>query len=131
LGTRLRNLKKRNKGNGDKDKVNWRIDQLYYGLVIRRHSNSVEKIKKAIWAIYCHKNSTDEKPEHTYCPLGENSWCKWRKTQVTGTLQNFKHERLPFDKNVSEDREKRPHKRNPSRRNDGKNHSQIRFTSQN
>lgn len=40
------------------------IDQLqrYYGLAIRNNLESVESMKKAIWATFHHKLSSDEKP---------------------------------------------------------------------
>ncbi|KAJ4432370.1 hypothetical protein ANN_20989 [Periplaneta americana] len=56
------------------------IDQLqtYYGLAIRRNAGKdVEKMRRAVWAIYFHKYSTDEEPYHTLCPPGtdEDCWC--------------------------------------------------------
>lgn len=51
------------------------IDKLtiYYGLAIRRHSNSVEDMNNAIWATYYHYASSDENPQHEKCPGGANS----------------------------------------------------------
>lgn len=65
----------------------------YYGLAIRRNSDSVENMRKEIWAAYYHKNSTDENSQHSYCPVGEKSWCNWRKMEAAGgnDLKNFKH----------------------------------------
>lgn len=42
------------------------IDKLtvYYGLAIRRHSDSVENMKNAIWATFFNYCSTDENPQH-------------------------------------------------------------------
>lgn len=39
------------------------IDQLqtYYGNAIRKNTNSLEKMREAVWAIYWHKYSTNEK----------------------------------------------------------------------
>ncbi|GFV73145.1 uncharacterized protein TNCV_3665621 [Trichonephila clavipes] len=50
--------------------------QHYYGLAIRKHLSSVEDMKRAIWAIYFHKLSTEDNPQHALCPLGEDS-CSW------------------------------------------------------
>jgi len=53
MGTRLRNLKKQVKGLGGKGKLTGKlIDELsiYYGLAIRRNSDSVEKMRNNIWA---------------------------------------------------------------------------------
>ncbi|GFT76761.1 uncharacterized protein TNCV_1802501 [Trichonephila clavipes] len=50
--------------------------QKYYGLAIRRNvGKSVADMSKSIWAIYFHKLSTDENPQHALCPMGEESWC--------------------------------------------------------
>ncbi|XP_016026064.2 uncharacterized protein LOC27209333 [Drosophila simulans] len=49
-----------------------------------RNFNSVENMRKAIWATFHHKSSTDENPQHEYCPPGEDSWCGWRKAEATG-----------------------------------------------
>lgn len=62
----------------------------YYGLAIRRHPDSIENMRKEIWATYFHKISTEE-PQHMYCPEGEDSWCKWRQHEATGTLSSFTH----------------------------------------
>ncbi|GAB1860682.1 Mutator-like transposase domain-containing protein [Camponotus japonicus] len=64
---------------------------LYYGLAIRRHPDSVEEMRKEIWATYYHKISTDENPQHQYCPEDADSWCKWRQHEATGTLASFSH----------------------------------------
>jgi len=64
MGTRLRNLKKNTKGLGGKGKLTGRlIDDLtlYYGLGIRRNTDSVENMRKEIWATLYHKLSTDKK----------------------------------------------------------------------
>ncbi|GFV37482.1 uncharacterized protein TNCV_1157451 [Trichonephila clavipes] len=51
--------------------------QKYYGLAIRRNvGKSVADMSKSIWAIYFHKLSTDENPQHALCPMGERSWCR-------------------------------------------------------
>ncbi|GFU61129.1 uncharacterized protein TNCV_763891 [Trichonephila clavipes] len=47
--------------------------QHYYGLAIRKNLSSVEDMKRAIWAIYFHKPSTEDNPQHALCPLGEDS----------------------------------------------------------
>lgn len=57
---------------------------LYYGLAIRRNVNSVSDMKKAILATYYHLCSTNENPQHSYCPEGADSWCEWKKAEATG-----------------------------------------------
>lgn len=69
------------------------IDQLqrYYGLAIRKNLTSVEAMKKAIWATYFHKLSSDEKPQHQLCPTQSETWCKYNKAQQKGEKYTHKH----------------------------------------
>ncbi|XP_011864345.1 PREDICTED: uncharacterized protein LOC105560124 [Vollenhovia emeryi] len=97
MGTRLRNCKKANKGLGGKGKLTDKLIKdltLYYGLAIRRNSDSLDNMKKAVWATFYHKCSTDENPQHDYCPEGAESWCTWQKARALGacTLRSYKHE---------------------------------------
>lgn len=97
MGTRLRTVKETIKSNDGKN-ASELIDELfndlnlYYGLAITRHPDSVEDMKKAIWATFLHKCSTNTNPQHMYCPKGENSWCKWRVAEAQGTLDTFEHD---------------------------------------
>ncbi|GFT68646.1 uncharacterized protein TNCV_2759191 [Trichonephila clavipes] len=45
--------------------------QSYYGSAIRRNHSSVQNMRQAIWAIFLHKLSTDEYPQHGFCPIGK------------------------------------------------------------
>ncbi|KYN50315.1 hypothetical protein ALC62_11488 [Cyphomyrmex costatus] len=78
------------------------IDKLtvYYGLAIRRHSNSVEDMRNAIWATYYHYASTDENPQHEKCPGGANSWCAWQRASATNSLSSFKHDYAPLSSDI-------------------------------
>lgn len=95
MGTRLRNLKKKNtKGLGGKGKLTGKlIDELsiYYGLAIRRNTDCIDDMKKGIWATLYHKLSTDEKPQHDQCPPGAESWCTWQKAKATDALSSYHH----------------------------------------
>lgn len=64
---------------------------IFYGLAIRRYPDSVEEMRREILAGFYHKISTDEKLQHAYCPIGSESWCKWRKSEAEGTLDIFEH----------------------------------------
>lgn len=102
MGTRLRNFKIKNKGlvlsdgKGLKgagrltDKV---IDQLqgYYGAAIRSNECNLDGMRRAVWAIWCHKSWTDENPKHALCPDPPNTWCPYRKAEEAGTLGTYKH----------------------------------------
>lgn len=63
----------------------------YYELAVRRNPNSVENMRKAIWATFFHKISTDSNPQHDNCPEGADSWCKYRVAEANGNLDTFKH----------------------------------------
>lgn len=93
MGTRLRKLKAdmRTKKCADGKPLSGKgrltdklIDQLtdYYGSAIRGNSGSLENMRKAVWAIWCHKRSTDSEPMHFFCPEGDTSWCKFQKHEA-------------------------------------------------
>ncbi|CAB3252833.1 unnamed protein product [Arctia plantaginis] len=100
MGTRLRAVKKdkTNKGIGGKgpgkltDKVIQETTK-FYGLAIRRHPDSLEDMKKEVWATYYHKCSSDKNPQHQFCPEGEDSSCKWRKAEAKNELDQFHHDK--------------------------------------
>ncbi|GFT74768.1 uncharacterized protein TNCV_2516681 [Trichonephila clavipes] len=82
MGTRLRRLKAQLKGqilsdgkclSGKNRLTEHEIDNLqsYYGSAIRRNHSSVQNMRQAIWAIFLHKLSTDEYPQHGFSPIGE------------------------------------------------------------
>lgn len=104
MGSRLRAVKKGTRGLGGKgagkltDKLIADLT-VYYGLAIRRHPDSEAKMKDAVWATFLHKCSTDKVPQHSKCPEGVNSWCKWRVAEATGELDSFKHDH-PLCKDV-------------------------------
>ncbi|GFX96895.1 uncharacterized protein TNCV_1996271 [Trichonephila clavipes] len=102
MGRRLRNILKMSKGIklSDGKNISGRgrltlkeVDsfQHYYGLAIRKNLSSVEDMKRAIWAIYFHKLSTQDNPQHALCPLGEDSWCGYNRSIVTGEFYIHKH----------------------------------------
>ncbi|GFW63856.1 uncharacterized protein TNCV_3744601 [Trichonephila clavipes] len=95
MGARLRALKNNLKSTKLSDKNRYltrKADsaeilllQKYYGLAIRRNiGKSVADISKSIWAIYFRNLSTDENPQHALCPMGEESWCGYNKSIVSG-----------------------------------------------
>ncbi|GFT74868.1 uncharacterized protein TNCV_1673341 [Trichonephila clavipes] len=64
--------------------------QAYYGLAIRRNLSSVKDMQQAIWAIFLHKLSTDEKPQHGFCPSDSDTWCKFKSRIAWGDLSSQK-----------------------------------------
>lgn len=82
------------------------IDSLqnYYGKAIRGNVHDVNKMNKAVWAIYYHTISTDSKPQHSYCPTGTESWCKYNQEAVKGKESEYRHKHpLPMDAAVFKD----------------------------
>ncbi|GFT75277.1 uncharacterized protein TNCV_950951 [Trichonephila clavipes] len=65
------------------------FDASYYGSAIRKNHSSVQNMRQAIWAIFLHKLSTDEYPQHGFCPIGEDSWCGFKKAEASG--KSYKH----------------------------------------
>ncbi|CAH2088980.1 unnamed protein product [Euphydryas editha] len=59
-----------------------------YGLAIQRHPDSVEEMRKEIWAGFFHKISTDSNPQHSYC---SESWCKYKIAVKNNSVHKFKH----------------------------------------
>lgn len=101
MGTRLHNLVKKNKQLGGKGKLTGKlIDKLtvYYGLAIRRHSDSVQEMHKAIWATFYHYSSTDANQCHEKCPTGEESWCAYQRAKARDKA--FKHDYNSLPPNV-------------------------------
>ncbi|GFU54932.1 uncharacterized protein TNCV_3825761 [Trichonephila clavipes] len=106
-GTRLRRLKTKMRGQklsdgkplcGRNRLTEAEIDRLqaYYGLAIRRNLSSVKDMQQAIWAIFLHKLSTDEKPQHGFCPSDSDTWCKFKKAELLGETYHHKNS-LPVD----------------------------------
>ncbi|GFU64208.1 uncharacterized protein TNCV_3745751 [Trichonephila clavipes] len=96
-GTRLRALKLKMKGKKLSDKkslddhgrlADAEIDKLqrYYGLAIRNITDSINSMKRAIWATYFHKASIDAYPQQGHCPTNEDSWCEYNREITTRTI---------------------------------------------
>ncbi|KYQ46869.1 hypothetical protein ALC60_14160 [Trachymyrmex zeteki] len=83
MGSRLRNIKKTAKLGGKGKLTDVLIKKLttYYGLAIQRNSESKDMMRKEIMATYYHSISTDEKPQHQFCPTGVDTWCAYNIAQ--------------------------------------------------
>ena len=102
LGTGLRELKRTWKGKklddgkliGGAGRLTDKMAdtlQTYYGMAIRSNPHSVKDMTTAIWAGIMHRCSTDDEPQHQWCPPGEDSWCKWQCLKVTGRQHEYQH----------------------------------------
>lgn len=105
VGTRLRKMKEKTKKLPDGTPLGGKsgltlaaIKQLqnYYGLAIRRNTDSVEGMRTAIWALYFHVMSTDQNPTHQLCPKEDTTWCKYNAAKSKGEeYAHKKHFHLP------------------------------------
>lgn len=89
----MRKLKKEKKGMRGKGKLtDSMIDKLqnYYGIAIRSNSGNLAEMKSNVLATLFHCASTEQRPLHTYCPAGENSWCGSKRDQAN-TTSTYKH----------------------------------------
>ncbi|CAN7994762.1 unnamed protein product, partial [Ixodes pacificus] len=102
MGTRLRNIKKNEKrkkladglplsGKGRLTEKDIDSIQVYYGKAIWGNTDSLENMRRAVWAIYFHKLSTDTKPNNGQCPKGSSSWCGYNRCTVEGNLETYSH----------------------------------------
>ncbi|GFX23734.1 uncharacterized protein TNCV_3596761 [Trichonephila clavipes] len=109
MGTRLRNILKMSKGIklSDGKNISGRgrltlkeVDSIqhYYGLAIRKNLSFVEDMKRAIWAIYFHKLSTEDNPQHALCPLEKDLLKKCLHGRTQNPNESFNKciwERIP------------------------------------
>ena len=66
------------------------ILQTYYGNAIRSHPNDIHGMGKEVWAALFHRASSDDKPQHMFCPEGVNSWCGWQLVKA-GKKDAYQH----------------------------------------
>ena len=102
MGYRLRKLKQQLGGNllsdgkpikGPGRLTDKIIDELqsYYGNAIRANVNSLDNMKRAVWATFFHRLSTDVEPRHQLCPPPPDTWCKYRLAQAENKPYFHKH----------------------------------------
>ena len=80
VGTGLRKLKKTEKHLGKLGLVDHVIDRLqnYFGMAVRSNVGDIVKMKKAIYAAWCHVCSSEKRNYHVHCPAGADSWCTYQ-----------------------------------------------------
>ena len=122
MGARLREYKRKNKGKilGDGKSVGGKgrlgdkiIDKMqnFYGQAIRNNVGEIEQMRNDIWAIFNHMIKDDEKTlaeQHSLCPTGITSWCKFNRERTLYTENNripyiFKKELEPIFIKLSDD----------------------------
>lgn len=100
VGTRLRNLKAKQKGIGGKGKLTDKfIDKIqnYYGIAIRSNVNDLQGMQSAVFAAFYHSCSGKDQPMHSQCPKGKGSWCKFQRDTAAGKKTNETRAGLPKD----------------------------------
>ncbi|XP_018497093.1 uncharacterized protein LOC108864993 [Galendromus occidentalis] len=101
MGTRLRKLKAAFRGkkledgkpmSGKNRLTDAVIDEIhcFYGNAIRKNTSDLEKIRRAVWAIFKHLQSSNESPDHTSCDI---SWCKF--LQNADGYDHNEHQHFP------------------------------------
>jgi hypothetical protein len=101
MGCRLRKLKAKYSGQTLSDGkpikgANRLTDSLidkfqdYYGKAIRNNCDNVDKMVKSVWAIWFHRLSTDENPQHALC---DKDWCGYLKAKAAKA--QYKHKPTP------------------------------------
>ncbi|XP_052130897.1 uncharacterized protein LOC113206150 isoform X2 [Frankliniella occidentalis] len=105
MGTALRKLvqdeKKKGvtlggRGEGTLTEVTMKKLQGYYHKAIVSNAPDVPKMKKAVLATLYHCTSTNQKPQHTYCPPGEESWCFYNKNKALKKRKKGDHTKMPI-----------------------------------
>ena len=71
--------------------------QSLYRKAIVDHPGNLTGMTTACWGVYYHYISTDEDPQHDFCPEGEDSWCKYQQAVATGQTPPHTHTLIPAD----------------------------------
>ena len=66
----------------------------YYGNHIHAHPSNLKVMQDVCWSEFYHSISTDDNPQHQYCPEGAESWCKYNK--ALALLRMYHHIAPPF-----------------------------------
>ncbi|CAN7946066.1 unnamed protein product [Ixodes pacificus] len=86
MGAALRNVVEKKKAQGESLGGRGKLTQEkikkitnYYGYALRSNSHDVPGMKRAVEATLLHMTSTDSAPDHSKCPDGAESWCKFNR----------------------------------------------------
>lgn len=72
-----------------KERIN-RLQSLYRHAIIKNLGN-VDAMKNGIQAVIHHSASSDDNPQHGYCPVGPDTWCKYNQLTTRAQKANYKH----------------------------------------
>jgi len=48
-------------------------------------------MKRAVWGVFFHKLSANERPQHGLCPSGDDSRCKFKNSDNSGVAYQPEH----------------------------------------
>lgn len=89
VGTRLRNLKKKEKGLGGRGRLtDAMIDRLqnFLGVAIRQNAGNLQGMKAGALSTLFHVASSKKNNFHfPHCPTGSRSWCKYNSDKANST----------------------------------------------
>ncbi|GFU72831.1 uncharacterized protein TNCV_2782961 [Trichonephila clavipes] len=80
--SRARGISIGGKGHGTLKEATIKKLTLYYQKAIVQNKGNVPAMKKAIYATLHHSISTDQKPQHSKCPIGADSWCFYHSAKA-------------------------------------------------
>jgi hypothetical protein len=69
--------------------------QSLYRKAIVDHPGDLTGMTTACWAVYYHYISTDEDPQHDFCPDDPGSWCKYQQALAAGEDPPCTHTLIP------------------------------------
>ena len=70
---------------------------VYYGEAIQNFPGDVDGMYRAIWAVFHHSLSNDEKHDHQFCPPGSDSWCKYNRALANNEEAPKHTPKFPMD----------------------------------
>ena len=101
MGTALRKVVSNLRGTKDSISGKGKLTDLkikeltnYYGKAIKSNKGNVQAMEFAVWASFFHSISTNENPQHDFCPEGKESWCFYKRDQAEG--RQPRDHRRPF-----------------------------------
>ncbi len=71
--------------------------QSLYRKAIVDHPGDLAGMTTACWAVFHHYASTDQDPQHDFCPDDADSWCKYQQALGTGEDPPPIHTLIPVD----------------------------------
>lgn len=102
FGTALRSTSKKHHlgGKGRLTKTLTERMQQWYSKAIYKNKGDLSSMREAVWAIYFHMISTDDVPNHSFCPEEKDTWCSFNLATYENKLP--RPHTLYFDEEVKD-----------------------------